>query len=194
MILYYIYWSTWANVSIQTGILEKTRYANSTLPPTWDLRPCLTVTLQAQLFQGIVEVPDARSADDFVAAGGGQLTFQTKNQTNDLSRENEIWYIVRENWSTGKVCWRHCQIKQNLLPHRNFANHPSHQLQNQSTTSLSVGQCAIDLGLQHRNEMLWFQIHNEMIIQDLTSMASQRCWSVLYFFQAKLQVTIAFTG
>ena len=103
MILYYIYWSTWANVSIQTGILEKTRYANSTLPPTWDLRPCLTVTLQAQLFQGIVEVPDARSADDFVAAGGGQLTFQTKNQTNDLSRENEIWYIVRGklvNWKS----------------------------------------------------------------------------------------------
>lgn len=125
---------------------------------------------------------------------GGWSTHFPNQKPNNLRRENEIWYIVRKNWSTGKVCWRHCQIKQNLLPHRNFANHPSHQLQNQSTTSLSVGQCAIDLGLQHRNEMLWFQIHNEMIIQDLASTASQRCSSVLYFFQAKLQVTIPFIG
>lgn len=131
-------------------------------------------------------MPDGR----MISLPRGWSTHVPNQKPNNLRRENEIWYIVRENWSTGKVCWRHGQIKQNLLPHRNFANHPSHQLQNQSTTSLSVGQSAIDLGLQHRNEMLWFQIHNEMIIQDLASTASQRCSSVLYFFQAKLQVTI----
>lgn len=105
----------------------------------------------------------------------GVVNSLSKPKTKRMIWAEKMRLGTKENWSTGKVCWRHGQIKQNLLPHWNLANHTSHQLQNQSTKSLRVGQCAIDLGLQHRNEMLWFQIHNEMIIQDLTSTASQCC-------------------
>ena len=167
------------------------RYANSTLPPTWD--------------KSILALPSPSRPNFFKALWRFLMvdSFQTKKKTNVLSRENKIWHIVKENRSTEKVCWRHDQIKhcnsylfietlqttQGVISSK--INHDQrHNLWVWDSVPSILGFNTGTKCCGSRSIMRW---SSRTLLQQLHN-AVCRCFTFLPFFQAKLQVTIPFIG